>query len=275
MPRGIFPRTEEYRAKLSKALMNNTNALGHRLSEEDKAKLSKARMGNTYALGKVAWNKGKSFSKESKSKMSLAHKGHHCSEEQRAKISLAMKGKQNTLGYHPTKETRAKIGLAQIGNKNTLGSHCSKETKIKIGEALKGREISEKTKAKLRKARLLWWANCLDRDKHIKAVLLGLRIRPTKPELKLQILLNNLYPNEWKYTGDGGIIIGGRVPDFTNVNGKKEVMELYGNYWHKGQNPQDKIGHYKRYGFRCLVIWEEELKNPNKVSARIVGFRSQ
>ena len=57
-----------------------------------------------------------------------------------------------------------------------------------------------------------------------------------------------------------------------NVNGKKLLIELYGDYWHKGQDPQDRINLFKRYGWDTLVIWEHELKNINKVEFRIHRF---
>jgi len=100
----------------------------------------------------------------------------------------------------------------------------------------------------------------------------GIHIRPTKPEIIISQLLEVVCPNQYKYTGDGAIIIGGKCPDFTNVNGKKKVIELFGNYWHKGENPQVKIDKYAEFGFDCLVIWEHELKNCNNVMVRIRDF---
>jgi len=99
-----------------------------------------------------------------------------------------------------------------------------------------------------------------------------MRIRPTKPELQLQTILNESYPNIWDYTGDGGMIIGGKIPDFSNVNGRKAVIEMFGDYWHKGQEPQDKIAHYEAYGFECLVIWEHELEDYDTFLTKIEAF---
>jgi len=46
-----------------------------------------------------------------------------------------------------------------------------------------------------------------------------------------------------------------------NINGQKKLIELYGDYWHKGQNPQKRINYFKKYGFKTLIIWEKEYKN--------------
>ena len=49
-----------------------------------------------------------------------------------------------------------------------------------------------------------------------------------------------------------------RIPDFVNRKDKK-IIEVYGDYWHRGENPQDKIDEYSRVGWDCIVIWEHEI----------------
>ena len=83
---------------------------------------------------------------------------------------------------------------------------------------------------------------------------------------------------EYKYTGDGDYIIGGMCPDFSNINGQKKVIELYGDYWHSEEvrelslkeEEQRKITKYTEHGFACLVIWERELKS--KTTAELVNI---
>ena len=55
---------------------------------------------------------------------------------------------------HHIEESKLKIGKAQKGNKNCLGKHwkLSEETKRKISKALKGKNVSEKTRQKMSKA---------------------------------------------------------------------------------------------------------------------------
>lgn len=89
--------------------------------------------------------------------------------------------------------------------------------------------------------------------------------KPNIPEQKLQCILNTHFPNQWQYTGDGSVVLGGMKPDFLNVNGKKAVIEVFGDYWHgkRSRNWREtEIGRlmaYGYWGFRCLVIWEHEL----------------
>lgn len=92
------------------------------------------------------------------------------------------------------------------------------------------------------------------------------QIKPNKAEIYLQGILDKYYPHTYKYVGDFQVNIGGRFPDFININGKKEVIELFGNYWHNPNEFPDRpsqgrlINHYKQYGYTCTVIWEEEFK---------------
>ena len=101
--------------------------------------------------------------------------------------------------------------------------------------------------------------------------------RPNIIEKQLLEILNEKFPSQWKYSGNGQIVIGGCVPDFVNINGKKQVIELFGDYWHSF-NPFDeaqKVNHYKEYGYNCLVIWENELCNRQKLYSKLKEFINQ
>ena len=106
------------------------------------------------------------------------------------------------------------------------------------------------------------WKRKEYREKQIKAILRGSNIRPTKPELKLKKMLN---PNEYKYVGDGSLIIGGFNPDFVNINGKKILIEVFGRYWHNldinKERDKQRLKTYKKYGYKTLIIWDDELDN--------------
>jgi G:T-mismatch repair DNA endonuclease (very short patch repair protein) len=103
---------------------------------------------------------------------------------------------------------------------------------------------------------------------------------PNKPET----ILNQLTPPEVRYTGDwsfwvrikllvnGEYVTKSKNPDF-KITGQKKVIELYGNYWHKNDNPDDLINAYKEIGYDCLVIWESEIYNELELTLdRIAQF---
>lgn len=155
------------------------------------------------------------------------------------------------------------------GRKNPYLSEYNK-THIYTGEThpMYGKKHSEETKNKLSLGKLSLWQNPDFVAKQMKAK----GVTPNKTELWLEQFLNNLYPNEWKFVGDGQLIIAGKCPDFVNVNGQKKLIELWGDYWHKGENPQDRMDIFKKYGFSTLVIWGHELKDKDTVKNRIKYF---
>lgn len=92
--------------------------------------------------------------------------------------------------------------------------------------------------------------------------------RPNKPERMLAELISKF---EFAYVGDGKLNINGMIPDFWN--GDHRLIELYGDYWHRGHNPQDRMDAFAQYGYKCLVIWEHEIKKtPRLVEEKVLAF---
>jgi len=48
------------------------------------------------------------------------------------------------------------------------------------------------------------------------------------------------------------------TPDF-RVPGTMRMIEVFGDYWHGGENPQDRIDLWESVGCECLVVWEHEI----------------
>jgi very-short-patch-repair endonuclease/endogenous inhibitor of DNA gyrase (YacG/DUF329 family) len=216
---------------------------GRRLSKESKIKISeshkgKRRSANTRKKLSEA-NKGKHLSEETKKKISETNKGKIKSEETRKKMSKAQKGKIIS------EETRKKLSKANKGKNNYMfGKHHSKEAKEKMSEA-----------------NTEHWQNPEYREKVISNSLRANRNLPNKAEKKLDSILQAVIPNEFRYVGNGQVIILGKNPDFINVNGKKQIIELFGDYWHSGESGKERMELFKEYGYSTLIIWENELKN--------------
>ena len=128
------------------------------------------------------------------------------------------------------------------------------------------------------------WADQGYRERQIKSILEGRKLRPTGAETSLRQLLQRLYPGEFRCNGNNaGIVLGGYVPDFINVNGRKQVVELFGCYWHcckscghmnrENRRRDDKIRLKKLgdLGWKSLIVWEHELKDAG-LPAKIRGF---
>lgn len=208
-----------------------------------------------YRIGKPSPMKGKTHTLETREKLSESHKGKKQSPELIAKRVAGRKG------YRHSPETLRKIGE---GNK---GKVMSIEARQKCSKANKGKRYSPKTEFTSERMK------ALHRDEtYMEKVRKSLNIKPNKPESIILNFLNMLYPSQWKYTGNFSFTINGKCPDFVNCNGQKKIIELFGDYWHRGENPQDRINEFKPFGYDTLVIWERELKNQDAVILKIKEF---
>ncbi|MFH1398958.1 MAG: DUF559 domain-containing protein [Candidatus Woesearchaeota archaeon] len=206
--------------------------------------------------GYTSWNKGMTMSVDHCKKLSESHKGQVPSELHMKKFM------KNCAGWNKGKKLSEshKKKLLPILKRNSI--------------LCKGLKRSEETKRKLSKAAIRAWSDPIIKEKTVRAVLKALQLKPNKSELKLFNILQELQPNNWQFVGDGKIIIEGFCPDFINVNGKKLIIELNGDYWHKNTQEKDKrkIEVYKSKGFKTLTVWEKELQNINEVKNRILKF---
>jgi hypothetical protein len=81
------------------------------------------------------------------------------------------------------------------------------------------------------------WANYTEEEKsaRVRVWAESQQIHPNKPESIILSILEQLYPNEYRFVGDGKVVIAGKIPDFININGQKKIIELFGDYWHEGE----------------------------------------
>ena len=205
------------------------------------ARNAKRMLGNQRSKGCVPWNKGRKTSEETKHKLSLLNKG--------KKHKFPKDFKPWNFGL--TKETDsivARIAESHLGNQHFKG-HVPWS---------KGKKIPKNKYP-------VYWGK-----ERLRKILT--KVEPNQKEVLLASILQKIVPGEYKYVGNGSLIIGGRCPDFMNVNGKKKLVELYGDHWHRGDNPQDRIDFFRQFGFDTLVIWEHELKDFDNLSQKIIVF---
>jgi very-short-patch-repair endonuclease len=99
-------------------------------------------------------------------------------------------------------------------------------------------------------------------------------ISPTFPEIitKKICKLNHL---PFKFVGDGKLIISSFNPDFI-CEKEKKIIEVFSEYHHNlpkvKKRDRRKRYAYNSLGYKLLVIWSKKLKNPQKVTERIVNF---
>jgi len=258
---------EETKRKLSLSLKGRSSPMkGRHQTEESNGKRRLASKGNTFALGYR-------HTKEAKQKISKARKRHPVSIEVREKIRQARlkdwcnpeyREKQIKLRseYQITEETKLKIRRTKAKNQY----RHSAETKAKISLSLLGNtrtlgyKTTEKTKKILSEISRRHMQDPEFKNRVIRATIKANRKRPTNPEMKVLEAVEK-YSLPYRYNGNNaGFVLAGCCPDFVNINGDKIVIEVWGDYWHRNDNPADRISRFAKYGFGTLILWESHIK---------------
>ncbi|KKL97060.1 hypothetical protein LCGC14_1838220, partial [marine sediment metagenome] len=220
------------------------------ISEEGRRAISRAKVGNTCAAGH----------------------SHSVSEEQKRAQSEFMKGNEYGVGHAcvHTEETKHLLSRALMGNANAKGNR---------GRLGQPQSIEERC-LRSESLKAAWEAKSPEeKDRLTRRVVEGNRRRPTEPERFLGSFLEQFYPGEWAYNGDGsqGLVIGGKVPDYINVNGEKEVVEVFGSYYHDPEffpnrlTEEELVKHYAKCGFKCYIFWDWECYDSEKLLRSLGG----
>lgn len=198
------------------------------------------------------------FSEEHKQNIGKANKGKKRTEEQNKKQSEIRKGVK-----------QPKISLVKKGKPNkNKGKKNPKISEINM-QTWKNPETRQKRIDGIKRA----WSDENRRKEWVSAANKANSFHKiNKIETKLKYILDDLFPNEYKYTGDGSIIIEGKMPDFININGQKKIIELFGNYWHKKEDEMIRMEYFNKYGYETLIIWEDEIKNLEAVKTKLIVF---
>lgn len=76
----------------------------------------------------------------------------------------------------------------------------------------------------------------------------------------------------YQFVGDGTLVLGGKNPDFLSLDGKKRLIELWGDVYHQRHMPQSRIDHFNQFGYKTLIIWASEMSDPEQVAEKIRKF---
>ena len=247
--RQVFPNSELYSEEMRELFSKNTSgennpSYGREQSEETRKKRSLSQKGKPKHEGF-----GELVSRSSKGKLK--------SESHRKNLSLSKKGK------HYENSGKFKKGMI------TWNLNLTKETDERV--AMISRKESETQKLKFQNIDYKndWIENTLPK------ILKSAGTHPNRMERKLDNTLQINFPGEWKYVGDGSVILFHKSIDYINVNGQKSIIELFGEHWHKPEEEQERIEYFKQFGYKTLVIWQKELKDEPAVIAKICTFMEE
>lgn len=112
----------------------------------------------------------------------------------------------------------------------------------------------------------------------LQKIITAVHGKPNNAEKRL-IEICDTFNIPFKFVGNGSLIIDGLNPDFVSQENPSLLMELFGRYWHqlkKGvpyhKTEAGKIARYENLGYKCLIVWEEELLNPEQVARKVRQF---
>lgn len=295
----------------SKYVLGHNSRVAHPMQGRTHSKEARKKISDSQ-LGRPSPTKGIKKKDETLKKMASAMKLKWQDPDFRERVLAARKGKQAgenhpMFGKHHSAETRQRLREAGLGRPGPMvGRKHSKESRKKMSKSHKGVPLSEKCRKNIGKAsRRVWAAKSeTEREQWRQNISAGEKGKfvseetnrknseakkrawqdpayarrcltfnsPNKAEIKLLGILNDMFPDEWKFVGDGQLMIAGKCPDFVNVNGKKKIIELYGERWHANDNPQDRADMFSPYGYDTLVVWGKELDSIKKLKLRIESF---
>ena len=178
-----------------------------------------------------------------------------------------------STGRRHTDATKQKLSLLFKGRAipQTVRDKLSESVKryfLTHDNPMKGRHHTDEAKRKMSEGHKENW-----RDEKFAQKMFELFDKaPNKGELFLLQLLGRLFPGDFSYCGDGKIWIAGKNPDFINVNGRKQIIELFGEYWHKPKDAKVRARHFAKYGYKTLVVWYKELQNVESLELKLQGF---
>lgn len=242
---------------------------GSSLSQEQKRKISETKKLNYKQGLLIPWNKGKKrppFSEEWRKKLSEASKKRKSFEKSRKFLILRNKTNNPMWNSEIVKKAVKNRDYKEISKKTT-------QTNLIRGNFLK---LSERMKKNNPMKDPIINAKVNKNSEYIRRRISSLIKKPNKKE-KILIGLVNKNNLPYKYVGDGKLIIGSKNPDFVHKKDNK-LIEIFGTYWHTKkvrvyeETEKGRIEFFKRYNYQTLVIWENELDNPDLVLGKIRTF---
>ena len=200
---------------------------------------------------RTSWNKG--LTKEDDPRVllySLKLRGRNCSEATKAKLR---KFRTKHMWFSECQICKNPKGF----NRSQMCPRCAAKYRVQnYPNSMKGKRLSEAHKTAL--------LSSLSRDKM------------TKPEIAVKRILDSMFSGTdvFRYTGNRAFWITvnrnkHRNPDFTSLSEKKTI-EVFGRYWHKSEEESQITAEYSSAGWKCLVIWEDEVNGGTR--DRILEF---
>jgi len=217
------------------------------------------------------------------------------SEEHKTNISKSKLGKK--LGPQTEEHKRRRIESLIGKTKGISRGPQSKKTKEKKSRVMKekwkdpnSKLISEDRNKKMSESIKRMWedlSSVYHTETYHRNLATALNLKPNDSETFLINFLDYLLPDEYEYVGDYRIWINRKNPDFL-CKKKKKLIEFFGwvhtkefrskynnDFKTNKEHEEEKINHFKKEGYSTLVLWENDLKDEEKLKERILRFNNE
>lgn len=274
--------SKKHNKKISKRMKGNQIWLGKHHTKESIKKMSESKKGDKHP------NWGKHHSKETIKIMKEAAKGRkcliagwnkgiyktrikircaHCNNEFWGYEGYRFCSRECYSKFPKTEETKMK--MANYGEDNGMyGRTHTKKVKEMQSEKMKIYYQNSENRKKVSERHKKLWQNLKYRERILKSHEVSNKRRPTNPEK----VFDELTPEYVRYVGNGKWWRNRHNPDF-KITGQNKVIEIYGDYWHRNDDPKDRIREYKEMGLNCLVFWEHEVyEEPERLLEEVNEF---
>ena len=183
----------------------------------------------------------------------------HCKEQNKSEnfgFKNGHKINQNKEPWNKNKTKESDEKIAQYAKK-LEGRKLSPITKMKLSESLK--KFNKENPDHRRGEKNGMFGKKLS-ESHLKALWSTTYQTINKVESEAYRTLKQY---GFEYVGDRKFWITfkdgtHKCPDFINKK-MRMVVEIYGDYWHKNDDPNEIINKYKEKDWDCIVIWEHEI----------------
>jgi len=186
-------------------------------------------------------------------------------------------------------ERRKRLSRALMGHTLSSGTRAKISSSVKrayesspLLYASVRRKRSLKTRLRLSRSRKRWCANNPEKARKQVGIAFAAMVKnctPNRQECLLATVFAEVCPGFFTFNVNGrGLFIGNKRPDFRG-NGKC-VAEMFGTYWHgrritgrsRKAEEQRRKRHFAKYGYRTLIVWEDELRDRAVLERKIRTF---
>jgi G:T-mismatch repair DNA endonuclease (very short patch repair protein) len=163
-------------------------------------------------------------------------------------------------GIPKSEDWKRKASLAKMGERNPMKNPVYAK---RMADSKRGRPNPKHKE---------FWR--LHKEEQLRKMMVGEHKKPNKLELRLIDLINR-NGLQFRYVGNWELLVGGKCPDFISTNDRKQLIELFGDYWHTvkaRETAKERAAHFKRFGYETLILWEHDLQDEDRILQKIRVF---